>query len=720
MRWWVAAVLAGAACGKSTDTGAALDTAAVLALAVEITPEQPTTVDALAASVSGADAVSWTWERDGEVVAELDGAEVAADRTAKGERWRAVAAAGASEASAEVTILNTPPPAPSVAIAPLAPVEGVDTLSCAVGELAEDIDGDVVSWSWRWEVDGEAWEGGDPVPPEALHPGASWVCVGTATDGEASVDARSAEVVVVPFDVGASDPWVEPELWVEPFSPVVGSTAVVVYQGELAGESALDLLVGYDGWSEVSATGAPVTWLTVAGNAMFGHRLAMSQREPGVWEVEVDVPAGVGALHLTVQSADGALVDDRGGLEHHWGVRFPYIGPFLTWTDAARPTDGVMVTFESSVPSLGVVAYREEGGATRYAIGEALDTLHQVPLLGLAPDTAYTYEVLDATGRVSETYAFRTLPEDLAALDLIVVADMQDADVASEDRWPEIADAAWAAVPDARAVIAPGDLAANDEPGFWWRFFDGGRALMASVPVVPAIGNHDTPGKESDPDSTSYTRYFELPLGSSGSEEYYAVDVGPLRVLSLSTEVPDQLQPGGVQYTWVEEQRAALLAEAEPPTWVFVQYHKPPYDIGTRFYADNEIYRAVTVLFDGVVDWVLTGHEHIYQRTLPVQFEGILAGTGGYGVGPEDGTGYVVLPTAGNRAYDGVVSPTLPDWDLVAYPAPPVGPPVVEEEHGFVEVRLDGRRLTLRSWGMGTGAAPAAPWVRDEVSYDKP
>ena len=152
---------------------------------------------------------------------------------------------------------------------------------------------------------------------------------------------------------------------------------------------------------------------------------------------------------------------------------------------------------------------------------------------------------------------------------------------------------------------------------------------------------------------------------------------------------------------------------------MFVQYHKPPYDIGARFGSEAPTYRAITELFEGVVDWVFTGHEHIFQRTLPVQFEGTLAASDGYGLGPDDGAGYLVVPTAGTRITAAVEPVDDAAWAMFAFPEPPFESTEVPEEHGFVEIAVRGDALTLRTWGMGTGDAPTDPWVRDELSYTK-
>jgi hypothetical protein len=385
----------------------------------------------------------------------------------------------------------------------------------------------------------------------------------------------------------------------------------------------------------------------------------------------------------------------------------------MTWSDAAGPADGVVVTFESAVPCRGVVLFSGPDGLVHVRTGEVFDTLHHIVLDGLDPDITYTGVVADSTGRFSDAFSFTTLAEDEDRLSLLVMADMQDGGL-PEDTWPAVALAALATVPDARAAVLVGDLTANDNPGHWWRFFAGGAPLFARVPLIPLIGNHDTPGIASSPDDRSFRRWFDRPTA------YYAVDLGPARLIALSSEILAELESGSAQHTWLRATLATTRLEDRP--WVFAGSHHPPYDIGARFASETERYREVTELCDGVVDWFFAGHEHIYQRTLPLRYPGEAAPSGAYGLGPLDGVGYLVAPTAGDVTFDRVIlteGPGAEAWAQVAFPTAP-GSEDYPEEQGFIEIELDGPAFALLSWGVGTPEAPLAPWVRDSVSYTKP
>ncbi len=721
------ALFAGCAGKDPAETVGETSAPTVPTLVLTLTPAEPTTGDDLVATAN-LDGASYAWTVDG--AAWGSGDTVPAAETTKGQEWTVTATAEGVTAEASVVVVNSPPDPAAVVVAPTAPQEATDDLTCAV-TLGADADGDALSVAVHW-VDGDGVERigpvtrvlpGDTLPAGSLVAGASWRCVATVTDGDDEVVSESAAAVVVPFDLASVDPWIEPEVLVDPIHPAPGAPLTLTYAGPIAAStSTLDVVLGFDGWVGITWDTPAIPRPSPEGDPRSSWRLPMAW-DGAKWSVTFTPPADARAVHFLFEGTDSGgapLVDDRDGLEHHWGLQFPYVGPWLTWSDGATAPTGLVVSFETDVPSFGVVLVAEADGDGLVAfVGAERDTLHHIPVTGLQPDTEYQYTVLDSTGG-SATHTFRTPPEGAEQASLLVMADMQDGGT-SEDQWPRVAELAHEIAPEAVAIIAPGDLAANDHPGFWWRYFNGGGALFASVPQVPMLGNHDTPGKDSNADTTSYVRWFTLPTGS-GAEEYYQVDIGPARVFALSSEVPEEMLPGGVQYTWLAEALDETASDPAAPTWVFVGFHHPPYDVGNRFWGEVGLYRPVTDLFDGVVDWALTGHEHLYQRTHPVQFDGVLAASGAYGPGPEDGTGYLVTPSAGDLLFNQVAVPALAAdaWALTAHPAPPEGSPFYPEEHGFVHFELDGRTLTLSSWAVGVAEQPEDPWVRDSISYTKP
>jgi hypothetical protein len=152
--------------GLAAHTASAtVENSAPVVASVVLTPFGPRTNDVLTATAAGSDAnnqpLTWSYafSVDGSVVQSgpsrtLDGALF----FDKGDAVTVTAtasdgAATGSATSAAVTILNTPPTAPTIRITPEAPVEG-DALTCELVTPSLDADGDPLTYTYAWEVDG--------------------------------------------------------------------------------------------------------------------------------------------------------------------------------------------------------------------------------------------------------------------------------------------------------------------------------------------------------------------------------------------------------------------------------------------------------------------------------------------------------------------------------------------------------------------------------------
>ena len=117
---------------------------------------------------------------------------------------------GLARATPVVKILNSGPSAPLVAVTPAEPFSDEDLL-CEVTENAIDPDGDPVSYSASWEVDGAPFTfgtqtnvPGDTVPAEYTSPEEVWTCLMEATDGKGG-DTNGAAAVFVDARSGCAD-----------------------------------------------------------------------------------------------------------------------------------------------------------------------------------------------------------------------------------------------------------------------------------------------------------------------------------------------------------------------------------------------------------------------------------------------------------------------------------------------------------------------------------
>jgi acid phosphatase type 7 len=124
------------------------------------------------------------------------------------------------------------------------------------------------------------------------------------------------------------------------------------------------------------------------------------------------------------------------------------------------------------------------------------------------------------------------------------------------------------------------------------------------LPIIPAMGNHETYIAEKVATGTQFFHVFDLP-----EHVYYRVALGDLMsFVTLNTEHPI----GGEQARWLGNELAA--ARALP--WVMAQYHRPAF---AAIKDPSEAMRAWVPLFErNRVDVVYECDGHDYKVTAPI------------------------------------------------------------------------------------------------------
>lgn len=148
--------------------------------------------------------------------------------------------------------------------------------------------------------------------------------------------------------------------------------------------------------------------------------------------------------------------------------------------------------------------------------------------------------------------------------------------------------------------------------------------------MLPAIGNHEynTPG------AAGYFGYFGAVAASPGG--YYATDVGSWRVYVLNSECAfEACGAGSAQLAWLQADLAA-----HPRACSLALWHEPRFSSGAHG-SQPAVAAFWNTLYAAGVELVLSGHEHSYERFVPMDGSGaadpghgiteIIAGTGGIG-----------------------------------------------------------------------------------------
>ena len=201
-------------------------------------------------------------------------------------------------------------------------------------------------------------------------------------------------------------------------------------------------------------------------------------------------------------------------------------------------------------------------------------------------------------------------------------------------------------------VYAKGSIAEFDN------HYDGGGYGQFAAITNPAIGNHEY---SADPTADGYFRYWKSP------PDHYSVDAAGWHIISLNStaQYNKTLQLGqdskanpdpDSQYNWL---KADL--EAHPDSCTVVTYHHPVFNTGSQskvgFDPDSEngnYFQDIwELLADAQVSLVLNGHDHNYQRFVPIGRDGLASATGVTEIVVGGGGHAVSTPAILNMGTDG-------------------------------------------------------------------
>jgi hypothetical protein len=117
--------------------------------------------------------------------------------------------------TAGVTVQNSAPTQPTIALEPALAMAGVHDLQCAVETESTDLDGDTITYSFDWVVDSGGFSGttttntysGDAVASTNTFEAEQWECSATANDSEEDGDTDDSDVVVILPECDNDDTW---------------------------------------------------------------------------------------------------------------------------------------------------------------------------------------------------------------------------------------------------------------------------------------------------------------------------------------------------------------------------------------------------------------------------------------------------------------------------------------------------------------------------------
>ena len=445
-----------------------------------------------------------------------------------------------------------------------------------------------------------------------------------------------------------------------------------------------------------------------SGPEVFAPTDTRTVRDTGPLDAEVGggEVAPPGAVWLSAATAATAEADRVPRNVHQTWQHDPATTVTIQWTTEARGAEG----YEPRVWFARADELREEGGevllpfdgahaAKGLAIdyqtqltGDAVFLQCEVELTGLRPRTDYVFragswEDVDAAAgalvgaTLSPLHRLRTAPTsgDPAPFRFLAAGDSRGA-------YEDIArHAARLDALDTDFVLFSGDMTDLGTWEEWSEWFGAMGPLGTDRVIMPVLGNHEL-------FSGLFYGQHALPLEEGLAEDLrehaWSVVYGNTLVLGLDslTRAAADAQVG-----WLE---ARLRDAAEDPdlTWRIVVYHHSAYSSSNHGSAEHVRDTWVPLFERYGVDLAIAGHDHNYERSVPIE--------GQAEAPPGEGVVHVV---AGGFFAPGY-SPGSNWWTVVSHHG---------DKHNYTVVEVDGPTLHLTAYS-GDGSE-----VLDEFTLTK-
>jgi hypothetical protein len=314
---------------------------------------------------------------------------------------------------------------------------------------------------------------------------------------------------------------------------------------------------------------------------------------------------------------------------------------FVVWRTEGRITPVVRYgttpdKLDHEVPAVAIVT-RVSTTNKNFKLPPGALKLHSAPegtyqydaqISGLNPDTVYYYAVFDGTKRLTgrdPSYRFRThpVPGTDKPMRFWVVGDSGTGRETQSTVHSSMLQWTGRENRPIDFYLHVGDMAYSRgrDVEFQTRFFEMYESTLRHVVCWPAMGNHEGATSKGTNGTGPYFDAYVCPTRgeaggmASGTEAFYSFDYGRTHFICLDSHDLDR-RPTGVMAQWLKADMEETRAD-----WLIAYFHHPPYTKGTHD-SDREKQliemrrHIMPVLESGGVDLVLTGHSHIYERSM--------------------------------------------------------------------------------------------------------
>jgi 3',5'-cyclic AMP phosphodiesterase CpdA len=225
-------------------------------------------------------------------------------------------------------------------------------------------------------------------------------------------------------------------------------------------------------------------------------------------------------------------------------------------------------------------------------------------------------------------------------------------------------------------VLHVGDLVYNPSgtyDSYQRNYFNYYASTMSSAPFFPCPGNHDYEVQNGAP----FIAVHSVPTDGVPPPDrgrYYSFDWGNVHFVAIDAMVSldNAINNGGPMLRWLDNDLRSTRQ-----FWKVVYFHQPPFAKGPN---ENDLatYNArqyvVPILDANGVQIVFSGHEHSYQRSVPIRKSAF--------VDPGVGTSYFTSGGGGALLYDVVKVPMLA---------------AVQSAFHYLRAEVQGTQITMHS-----------------------
>jgi hypothetical protein len=172
--------------------------------------------------------------------------------------------------------------------------------------------------------------------------------------------------------------------------------------------------------------------------------------------------------------------------------------------------------------------------------------------------------------------------------------------------------------------------------------------------TIFSLGNHDDEENGSNETKKQLENYFGITDWKTTKQE------GNIYIICMNSQDQHWDLKNRGQYDWVKsklKEAARLRDEENRIDWIIVLVHKPLYTLQGGHTPERKARDIYQPLFDQFqVDFVIHGHSHNIQRTLPIKYGGLdnepVVTESGLDFKSDHGQIYIVSGAGGHRLFD--------------------------------------------------------------------